>query len=509
MIAPTVRGGLQSRRLRSLVAVACAWWCLTSVARGYEFEIDAETIGQGYQLRSGDDTLVNRRRLTQYLGLNLYNLGPHDVIGRPLDRDQFYVSVSLRFDGELGDYATLPQLSGRTPERELLPDKLDILWAFVGARNLFGFVDAKLGRQIFVDLFDFYSFDGLSVELKSPVHLAFETWGGLNVGGASPVDSPVYRTDGVSLGGNPIGSLGAREEDAYQPTFGFALKTIGLQFLQSRFSYMRTISFTGGPLQPGEPSSGVTDEKIAWTARARLLHGALIPWFGFRYNLLAGRLDEVQAGVRYTISPSHGLQLEYVFAAPTFDGDSIWNVFGAEAFNDVRLTYDFWMGRWRLFARGFARLFGDQPTSNSGAQSPPELSSMAGGGSVGARVDFLRGFARLDGYYEDGYGGTKGGVDLNARVIAFGDISDGLSFEGRVSYVHWQDDSRTVNHADSLGMQAGGRFAFHRGLSLHLLVEENINRFYASQFRAMAMLDIAFFLGPRGHGFSRPRPWSY
>ena len=46
-------------------------------ARAYDFEITARTEGRGYQLRRyhGDTvSFVNRRRVTQYLGLRIFNL---------------------------------------------------------------------------------------------------------------------------------------------------------------------------------------------------------------------------------------------------------------------------------------------------------------------------------------------------------------------------------------------------------------------------------------------------
>jgi hypothetical protein len=477
-------------------------------ARAYDFDLYAETVGQGYQLRAADDALVNRRRLTQSLGLDMYNLGPKDVVGRPLDRNQFFVSVALRFDAELSDFGDLKQLPGHTAQREIDPTRLDLIYAYLGGRNLFGVLDFRLGRQIFVDLFDYQSIDGLWLQAKTPLHLAVEAWGGLNVDGAAVFDSPVYRTDGVALGGNPQGSLGARQEDALQPTFGVALATLGLRDVTARLSYDRTVSFTGSARQPGEPASGVIDEKVAITARGRLWGGRLVPWFGLRYNVLAGLVDEVHAGLRLMLG-RHALQAEYVYSAPTFDGDSIWNVFGAQAFNDARLTYDLALGRLRAFARAFVRLFDNQSLSqeNGRVGAPDSLGlGLAAGGTLGARCDWRRGYLRVDGYYEDGYGGTKGGVDLAGRVLLFGEWVTGLVGEGRLSFVHFRDDARAIDHADSFGVQAGLRYSFLRGLTVHLAVEENVNRFYASQFRALALVDLSFWIGPRGGGFPRTRP---
>jgi hypothetical protein len=441
------------------------------------------------------------------LGFDITDLGPKDLYGQPLDRNQFYLSLQLRFDAELGDYADLAVPSGRTPERELQNDRFDLLWAFLGARNLFGFLDARLGRQLLVDLFDWQSFDGLWVEARAPFHAAVEAWGGLNVTGSAPFDSPVYRSDGIALGGNLRGSLDARQEDALQPTFGVAVKSWGLRDFMLRLSYLRTQSSTRDR-QPGEPDSGVIDEKVAFTARARLLHGRLHPWFGFRWNLVVGRMDDLQAGVRWQITPTHGLTAEYVQAAPTFDGDSIWNVFGASAFSDVRLVYDMMLGRWRLFARGLARLFPDDKLGT--AVTPPAslTAGVAWGASAGARLDFRRAHVRLDGYYEDGWGGLKAGGDLSGRALALGDWRYGLVIDGRLSYVYFRDDARPdiSGGAHSFGAQLGARYTFVRGVTLHLLVEENVNRFYASQFRALAMLDLSYFLGQKPEGVQRSRP---
>jgi hypothetical protein len=485
--------------MRRLVALALVLAARPSLA--YDFEVTAETIGQGYQLRAADDTLVNRRRLLVALGLAVYNLGPRDPVGRPLARNQIYVALSLRLDTDLGDFPSLRELVGRTPERDLRADRLDILYAYVGGHDLAGFLDFRLGRQIQVDLFDYLCFDGLHLEAKTPFHVAVEAWGGLSVTGAAAVDSPIYRTDGVALGGNPQTGPDAHQEDALAPTLGVAVRTFGLRDVSARLSYLRTVSFTDGTR-----STGVVDEKLGFTARGRLF-GVVFPWFGFRYNLLAGLLDELQAGARAVLPGGHALTVEYVYAAPTFDGDSIWNVFGAQAFNDARLTWDFARGRFRLFARAFVRRFGDETTSWTGT-SPSSLalaSPLAGGGAVGLRVELGRGYVRADGYYEDGWGGVKAGVDVSGRVL----IVDGLSAEARVSYVHFEDDVRPIDHADSFGLSAGARYLLRRGLALHLLVEENVNRFYASQFRVVGVVDVATFAGPHTVGFTRPQPWVF
>jgi hypothetical protein len=471
-----------------------------TLAQAYDFQIDATTVGQGYQLRAADDALVNRRRITQYVGLSVFNLGPRDPFGRARPQNQIYLTAALRFDAELGDFPSLRELPGRSADHQLLGEKLDLLYAYIAGDNMLGFLDFQLGRQIMVDLYDWSSFDGLHLQLRAPFNAALEAWGGLDVSGANVFDSPIYRVDGTALGGNPLGSLGQRQEEALRPTFGVAARTVGLRDVDARVSYSRTMSPTGGPRLPGEPAWGVVDEKVGLTARGRLLGGRLVPWFAFRYNLLVGRLDEVYAGARAQLG-RHGVVAEYVLAAPTFDGDSIWNVFASQAFDDVRLSYDLRLWRIQAYVRAFCRLFFDDRGSDAST-----------GGAAGARLDLGRGWARLDGYYEDGYGGRRAGIDASGRVRVHGSPDDarggGIFVEARLSYASFRDDVRPLDHADSFGAQAGLRYTPIAGVVVHGLLEENVNRLYHSQLRLLALLDLSMFIGQRPHGLSRRQAWS-
>jgi hypothetical protein len=77
-----------------------------------------------------------------------------------------------------------------------------------------------------------------------------------------------------------------------------------------------------------------------------------------------------------------------------------------------------------------------------------------------------------------------------------------------MSYSGFRDDIRPVDRADSFGVQAGLRISPLRGIVVHGLVEENVNRLYPSQLRVLAMLDLSFWLGARPVGARRPQPWS-
>jgi hypothetical protein len=67
-------------------------------------------------------------------------------------------------------------------------------------------------------------------------------------------------------------------------------------------------------------------------------------------------------------------------------------------------------------------------------------------------------------------------------------------------YLYWADDERESSRSHGVSMQGGLRWSIPRGVLLHLLVEDNVDRFYNSQLRLMATVDLSFALGPRGGG---------
>jgi hypothetical protein len=80
-------------------------------AFGYDFSIDLRTIGQGYQVRGfapdGTNELLSRRRLTQYLDVNVFDIEPARWRGDEGGRNLIYFDASLRFDSDFGGYLTV------------------------------------------------------------------------------------------------------------------------------------------------------------------------------------------------------------------------------------------------------------------------------------------------------------------------------------------------------------------------------------------------------------------
>jgi hypothetical protein len=472
-------------------------------ARAYDFSVDVRTIGQGYQVRGfapdGSNELLSRRRLTQYLDLNVFDIGPDDLHGDTGDRNVFYFDASFQFDSDFGGYLQGAP-TGVNAIRELNQNQLDILYAFFGGRNVGGHVDFQLGRQIHFDLIDFYAFDGADVLFHATRMFGVEAFAGTEVRGTLPLSSPIYELDGTSAGSRDPATRPAQNSEM-APLAGAALVAGSPGgspdgSWSARLSFREIWSATADRL-PGEPESGVNEEVVSLTATASW-RSLIFLSGGLRYNVLFDELDDEQLALRVRLTPRQWLTLEHDFLAPTFDGDSIWNIFSVGAYRDLRASYEIGLpGGVKAYARAFARFFlatNDEIAppgtpyagQDVGAEAPG--GRFAAGGSLGAAWRNARGMLRADGYWDDGYGGRKVGVDATTRVR----VRAPLELEGRLTGYYWRNDLQPTLDGSGVvfGAQAGGRVRMGRGVHLHLLVEDNVGTYYESQFRGLAMLEL-------------------
>ncbi len=489
--------------MRRAVLVGLVICGAAAPALAYDFSVDVRTIGQGYQVRGfapdGSNELLSRRRLTQYLDLNVFDIGPDTWHGDDGGRNVFYVDASVRFDADFGGYM-LGAPTGLNSIQELNQNELDILYAFLGGRNVGGHVDFQLGRQIHFDLIDFYAFDGADVLFHATRTFGVEAFAGTEVRGTLPLSSPIYELDGTSAGSRDPATRPAQNSEM-APLAGAAL-VAGAPAgpWSARLSFREIWSATANQ-QPGEPSSGINQEVVSLTAMASWGNRIFLSG-GVRYNVLFDELDDEQLALRVKLTPRQWLTLEHDFLAPTFDGDSIWNIFSIGAYRDLRASYEIALSRGvKAYARGFARFYlatTDEvaPTTGPYAGGYPgtygaqdaAAGTFAAGGSLGAAWRNARGMLRADAYWDDGYGGRKAGVDATTRVK----VRDPIELEGRLTGYTWRNDVQPSPNSSGVvfGAEAGGRFRLGQGVHLHLLVEDNVGTYYESQFRGLAMLEL-------------------
>ncbi|HTM19132.1 MAG TPA: hypothetical protein VL172_01440, partial [Kofleriaceae bacterium] len=397
-----------------------------------------------------------------------------------------------------------------------------------------GLLDVKLGRQLEVDTLDWWSYDGASARVKTPWHVAAEVGGGLAVRESSPLASPTFELDGTS-GGQcqeyvegatpgegqwqlPISDFAitndpfradldedwCKQRNKVMPTWGASVETTGLGWITARASYRRTMSKSVGPIHSGDPGYypnefgeqpdwGVNEEVAGGSVRGSLWMGRwdIAPYVEGRYSLLHGRIDQATLGSRVAWR-GHALEPQLYYSFPTFDGDSIFNVFSAKAYYDARLRYEFApaRARWRAFASAWVREFHNEDTGDVESGSIVRDVAYSSGGQVGGAVRLgAERSARVDLFHELGYGGRRSGGMAALRWR----LRPTLDATGRFSAFSFDEDLREDLDGVSYGGQAGATWRLNlEGVAVHMWFEENHSVLDHSQWRMIGILDLAF-----------------
>ncbi len=448
-----------------------------------------------------------------------------------LDQEQGSFGVgSLLLDGRLRDVIDV------IPELERSSLQLDVLYGFVGAEGLWdGALDLYLGRQMDVQTLDWFSMDGVKARAHMPFAAQLEAFAGLRVRDNSFGATDAFAPDGtsaalceefvegsgaVSGGWRPIDGLPVPENNRYtsddeycpqreqrMPTVGFAVASEGLEHISARLSYRRSHSESPGllgapdrldtadlgyyPFERELAQSGVTEERLALTVRGNVAPSKrirLTPYAAVRYSVLHGIVDEAHLGTKLH-RDAHSLESEVFYSSPTFDGNSIFNIFSSEPYTDARVTWRFSPRNapWSGYLRGWGRRYHSEDAERA-VGGNQDASDYAGGGHGGVRMKRDKFDLRFDGYAEDGYGGQRigglvaGGITLSRRLV----------LHGRASLIRFGDDSRREIAGTNAGLQLGTRYRINRGFAASLLIEQNSNAFDRFALAAFAVVDLAF-----------------
>jgi hypothetical protein len=201
-------------------------------------------------------------------------------------------------------------------------------------------------------------------------------------------------------------------------------------------------------------------------------------------------IDEGHAGVRFRHG-AHSIEPEAFYSFPTFDGDSIFNVFSIQPYTDLRATYDLHPkdSPLRAYVRGWWRTYGVEDEDLEQPMETVDVSTAAAGLQVGASYAKKREMlARVDLFHDDGYGGRRTGGYGSLRWQA----TDQTGLSSRVSVINFDDDVIENLDGTTLGVQLGATYVINDGITVHVIAEENTNRFHTSQFRLIGVMDLAF-----------------
>jgi hypothetical protein len=454
------------------IGVRAALWgvlaatCLTAAgdAHAVSFRVQAETVGDAYQLVTSSNLLLNRRRLHQYLGLQASDL---------LSDGEYALNaaVMFRFDADFG--LTDEDTEGVTPSRR---QRLSVQYAWVDGRDVAGFIDLRLGRQLHADALDYLMLDGLVIRFATPWFFAVELQAGLEVkDGMAGVNASSYELDGVRI------IEAADGDDTPTVVIGAALVTRDLTYTRARVGYRRLFS-------DGE----VDSEKVGGSFYQRVVEGlhlnALASW-----DLYNGRFDRVQAGLRWQVTDFFDVEGEYVRLLPSFDADSIFNIFSAFPLNDGNLRLRLHPSdKDRLYVGGMLRLFGNEGYTDGVLAGDVDTVVQA----YGAMAGYFRRFDKdatlhLDLSWESGYGGDRVLGDVGASYAL---VAGEWVIDGRLTAVSFEDGLQTKLSGFSFGYQLGGRYLVDRRAAVSVLVEHNFSRLQSSNLRVYAVVDLDFWL---------------
>ncbi|MFH1132477.1 MAG: hypothetical protein V1754_14165 [Pseudomonadota bacterium] len=467
--------------------VSCLALLVEGSAFAYDFRVTARTEGYGYQLRRYDQnglTFLNRRQITQYLGLQIYNLlDPGQLAYKPNTRQPpalLYAHALMRFFADFGDYA---DPIGSNPE--LRNNQFELLVGAIEGRNLLGWIDFSLGRQFEAELMDFFAYDGLRVRVNTPWNIFVETYVGVQVDRTAPFSPAVFEIDGVTKDEN--------EKKIWAPTFGLAVGVDDFERFDLRMAYRGVASKFDVADQSrvanaaGDSASqslwGIDQELLFLSAGYRLPLVETQAMLGTRFNMLTGEVDDFQVGVAQRLGTRHQFQVDFLRSRPHFDGDSIFNIFATEPFTEIGGQYTIKLfDPMTLYSRVGYRWFWTDPAE--GESPKPGATSLAAGANW--RNACLS--SGLELFYLDGYGGRKigGDADVGWNLLRW------LTLEGRMSLVGLEEDQRTDSSTLTFGLQLGGRVQFIPGVILHVMAEDNISELYTSAFRLLAVLDLEF-----------------
>jgi hypothetical protein len=516
-------------------------------ARAADFVINAETVGQAYEVGSPwGDTVLARRRFMQTLGLGVYNLQGAYTPGQA----DYSVVLKLRLDADFGinshveGSAETNYKDGRgnrfVPGLQEAP--LDLMYGYVEGRNLAkGWLGFRAGRQYMSDMLGWWSFDGGLVRITTPYYVQAEVYGGLEQRGGLPLSSSRFEQQGIWRGSHSGFSATSPDEPSasdfpsYQfanvaPAFGVALESSGPSWIHGRFSYRRVYN-TGTTItqQFPDPEGGfrtanglrLSQERIGYAADVNKDNlGGLKGGFSYDlYNQLVGSAFggiDVYLGKRATV----GADVDYF--VPTFDADSIWNWFTHSPVTTItgRASVDV-TERLDFAASGGVRLWtsdGDPDAFGIGQCAAAGLGPECVGrdyfdpSTVGAVRDFSRAeenretSATLDalgnvagryrlpsasfglrGMFQLGERGRRAGGDLTADKYF-----DGRRYTlgGRVSLYNWNDPLRPGRGATSFGYVLGAGYKPAQVADFRLEWEHDMNRLVGHRFRVLALANV-------------------
>jgi hypothetical protein len=501
---------MMRRRAVRIAVVVCACASAWAPERAYALDADvqSDSAAQFYDVRSPTgEQVLNRRRVTTTLAVSGYEIldtPPNDPYAPEL-----LFRARLRYDA---DYGQSGAESDNTNFTHLVPglqqQQLDLMYGYIEGRKLArGWLGFKLGRQYVTDMLGWYSFDGGEVKATTPYYFAVEAYGGMEVRGGMPLSTSRFESDGIWRGnrsGYDPSLYPSYQPSEVAPVFGAAVESSGVSWLHSRLTYRRamntgtvnTSEFASGLFGPATYSgTRVSSEKLGYSVDAEW-SGVGSARAGLTYDLYDARFAALNANLDAFLGHGLTVGIDYQFYQPTFDGDSIWNIFMSEPMNDIGGRAVFQANDHLAFSGGgHARIYTVQTSEaqpnasllTQGAYFPSNPLGFDGGGDFSARYKFGEGSLGMRASGNFGQAGDRVGGDVTGERV----FETRYVVTGRVNVWQWDDKLRPDRDATSAGYVAGLGYRFAPRSQTMFEFQHDINRLAGQRFRAMIWLTLA------------------
>ena len=485
-------------------------------ARAIEPELTSDTAFQPYDVRSPTgQTVLDRTRFSSSLGVNLYDILGEDKVSRGGPELDFRARV--RYDA---DFGVGPQETDANNYQRFVPGLadqaglVDVMYAYLEGRRFFhGTLGFKLGRQYMVDSLGWWSFDGAEVKATLPYFFAVEGYGGLEVRGGLPLSTPRFEAGGIWRGDRS--SFDPSLYPQFQPSdiapaFGAAIESSGVTWLHSRLTYRRvydtgSIGLTEFPNANLPPTTyndmRISTDKLGYAVEADFRkYGGVKA--GLAYDLYDVKFSQIYAAFDVYATKRLTLSVDYDYFAPTFDADSIWNVFASEPINDVSLRANYVKDHLSLSAGAQARIYTVETSDpNTPGSSSPNTSPAGNagyyptnghpfdeGGDVAARYKWGEGSLGFRGAVDVGDAGDRVGGDVTAQRV----LETRYLLQGRLGVWQWDDKLRPDRDATNVGYMLGAGYRFAPRCQAGVEWQHDINRLVGQRFRALLTVSLAF-----------------
>ncbi|HSY23953.1 MAG TPA: hypothetical protein VK841_17615 [Polyangiaceae bacterium] len=510
-----------SRTAAHLPKAAAAFATLVGALLGsraafaFDGEVTSDSSAQFYDLRSPTgETVIERRRFTEMLGLGVYNL-TNAPPGDPKAPD-LSLKLRLRYDA---DYGVSPSETDPGQPNSIVPGvtqgNVDLMYAYLEGRRQFGgLFGFKLGRQYVTDVLGWWSFDGGQLSVTTPFFVKAEVYGGLEQRGGMPLSSSRFEADGIWRGDRsnyPASLYPDFHQATVAPAVGAAIESTGVTWIHGRLTYRRVYNtgasdvtmFQSGLFTPAAYNgTRISSDRLgyamdaAWKEYGGIKGGVVFDLY--RNEITTGYASiDAYAGQKVTISA------DYDYYVPSFDADSIWNFFAGEPHNDVGLRANVNVtDHLSIAANGHVRVYSVQtaeftpggtapymPSVNyspSGTYYPSNGQPFDEGGNLSVRWKTGETLLGLHGSGDFGDEGDRVGADASGEHV----FDARYIVRGRAGVWQWKDNLQPDRDATGFNYVAGVGYRFAPRSVGSVEWEHDLNGLVGNRFRVMLALTL-------------------